>query len=61
MIVRLVSRLLTGAYGTLDGLLEAPPLAVAQQQLQVAGTPVFRAVLVGLLDGLEGFVAEGRQ
>ena len=61
MIVGAISRLLTGACGARDGLLEAPPLAVAQQQLQVASTPVFRAVRVGLLDGLEGRVAEGRQ
>lgn len=54
MIGRFVTRLLARGYGALDRLLEAPPLAVAQKRLQVAGAPVLRAVLVDLSALLEG-------
>lgn len=61
VIVLPVSRLLTRGYGALDGLLEASPLAITQQHLQIAGAPVLGAVLVGLFYRLERLVAEGRQ
>lgn len=60
-MVRVVSRLSTGGYGALDGLLEAPPLAVAKERLQVTGAPVLCAVLIGLLEILKGSAADGSQ
>ena len=60
MVVRIISGFPTRRYGALDSLFKAPPLAVAEQRLQVAGAPVFGGVLVGLLERLEGFPAKGR-
>ena len=59
MIGTNISHFVTRRYGALDGLLEAPPLAVAEQRVQVAGAPVFGAVLVGLLERLAGFAVKG--
>ena len=48
-MVRIVTRLPARGYGLGDCLLEATPVAIAQQRLEVAGAPILRAVLV---DGL---------
>jgi hypothetical protein len=42
-----ISRLFTGCYRPFNRLLEVPPLAVAEQRLQVTSAPVFGAMLVG--------------
>src|SRR5690606_23613304 len=57
MVTRLIARLFASVHGPLDDLLEAPPLVVAEQRLQVAGAPVFGTVLVHLFQVLEAFGA----
>ena len=54
MVVGVVARLLTRAYGALNGILEPAPLAIAQQGLQIAGALIFGAELVGQLEVFEG-------
>ena len=48
MVVRFVPRLFASLLCPLDRLLEASPLVIAQQRLQLSRAPVFSAVLVHL-------------
>ena len=49
----IVTRLFARGYGLLNGILEASPVIVAQERLEVAGAPVFGTVVVGLFEALE--------
>ena len=59
-MLRIITRLLARGYGLGDGLLEVAPVVVAQQWLQVASAPIFRAMLVDRLQLLEALVLGGR-
>ena len=50
---RVVTRLLARGYGFLDGVLETAPVVIAQERLEVAGTPILGSKVVGLLEALE--------
>ena len=52
---------LTAYTVTFDGLLKTAPLRIAEQGLQIAGAPVFGAVLVGELEFFKRLLSVYRQ
>ena len=60
MVSRFVPRLLARGLGAADGFLEPPPLAVAEQRLQIARAPIFGTMIVMALERLERGLGGGK-